>query len=181
MKNNFYISDILEASKNERSALIQIEKTEELFSPFNSDRRTDFIRSLDNVSPSASRSNFQSLWADESGTLNQVKTLGSDTVTFRGWKNVANISARLIEYYDDVVVLECLTDKELGVYEEREFRVSMFDGYELKIGNLFYLRYFDGKNETKLEIHDDPKLTSAGDFPKKDFTNLFKESKLFKK
>ncbi len=37
MQNNFDISDILEASKNERSAHIQIEKTEDLTSPSNSE------------------------------------------------------------------------------------------------------------------------------------------------
>lgn len=104
----------------------------------------------------------------------------SDRIVITSWKNVENISARLINSYDNSVILECLIDKETGTYEEREFRASLFDGYVLKQGNLFYLRVFERQNEIKLEIHDDPGLTRIEDFPKMDFVEKFSNSRLFK-
>ncbi|MBL7763395.1 MAG: hypothetical protein JNL23_08200 [Chitinophagaceae bacterium] len=106
---------------------------------------------------------------------------GTDAVIFAAWKNTYNISARLIEHYDEVVMLECLIDKEEKVYETREYQSSLFLGYDLIIGSLFFLRYFERKNEVRLEVHNDPRLTSLDDFPKTDFKKLFNESKLFKK
>jgi hypothetical protein len=104
----------------------------------------------------------------------------SDKVIITSWKNVENISARIVDSYDSSVILECLIDKEIGIYEEREFRASLFEGYEIKQGNLFYLRIFERKNEVKLEIHDDPGLTRIEDFPKMDFFERFSKSRLFK-
>lgn len=110
----------------------------------------------------------------------ELATFGADTVVLRGWKNVENISARLIEVYDDVVVLECLIDRDKGIYEEREFRASLFEGYNLIPGSLFYLRFFDRPNETRMEVHNDPKLSFKEDFPERDFKEIFSASKLFK-
>jgi hypothetical protein len=104
----------------------------------------------------------------------------TDRVIITSWKNVENISARLIDSYDSSVILECLIDKESGIYEEREFRASLFNGYDIKQGNLFYLRVFERQNEVKLEIHDDPGLTRIEDFPKMDFVEKFSKSRLFK-
>jgi len=104
----------------------------------------------------------------------------SDQIIITSWKNVENISARLINSYDNTVILECLIDKETNTYEEREFRTSVFTGYELEPGNLFYLRVFERQNEIKLEIHDDPGLTRLEDFPKMDFVEKFSNSRLFK-
>jgi hypothetical protein len=101
-------------------------------------------------------------------------------ITLGNWKNVENVSCRLIDKYDDVVVLECLIDKDAGIFEEREFRKSLFENYDLTIGNLFYLRFFDRANETRMEVHNDPNLISLGDFPKMDFKTLIASSKLFK-
>lgn len=105
----------------------------------------------------------------------------TDTVIITEWKNVENISARLIEFYDDKVILECLVNKEERIYEEREFKTSLFDGYEIKIGNLFLLKFLERQNEIKMQIHNDPGLTFKEDFPKLDFVEKFKDSRLFKK
>jgi hypothetical protein len=104
----------------------------------------------------------------------------TDKVIIPSWKNVENISARLINHYDETVVLECLIDKENNVYEEREFRASLFEDYNIKQGNLFFLRVFERKNEVRLEIHDDPGLTRIEDFPKMDFLVRYYKSRLFK-
>lgn len=183
MKNDYIISDLLNSDSHliNGNSLVKLEETQEAFSPSNFDENKNFLWRMFNVQTSIPTSSNATEFADMLGSLKTPNTLGSDTVTLKGWKNIENISARLIECYDDVVVLECLIEKELGVYEEREFRISLFTGYELKIGNLFFLRFFDRDNETKIEIHNDPKLTSIKDFPKMDFNNLFKQSKLFKK
>lgn len=105
----------------------------------------------------------------------------SDKVIISNWKIVENISARIIEYYDNTVVLECLIDKDNWIYEEREFQSSLFHGYEIKIGNLFLLRIFERQNEIKIQIHNDPGLTLLEDFPKISFVESFQNSRLFKK
>ena len=109
------------------------------------------------------------------------RIINSDSVIIQGWKNVENISARLIEYYDNTVVLECLIDREKSIYEEREFDSSLFEDYDLKIGNLFYLRISKRPNELKIQVHNDPGLSFKSDFPKLDFVEVFKNKGLSKK
>jgi len=135
------------------------------------------LLNLERSAPLLSILNFQ----NEGIASRDFPTVGSDYTSFESWKNVENISARLIEFYDDVVILECLVDKELGTYEEREFQMSLFEDYELRIGAFFYLRTFKRKNEIKLQVHDDPQSALEPDFPKADLGTLFKNSKLFKK
>jgi hypothetical protein len=105
--------------------------------------------------------------------------VSSEVVYFGKWRNYENVSARLVEQYDDVVVLECLIDKENGLYEERLFRVSLFEGFRLEIGDLFYLRFFERQNEDRMEIHG-KELVAPDDFPKLDYKKAFSGSKLFK-
>lgn len=105
----------------------------------------------------------------------------SDDVVIYNWKNIENISARLIDYSDIHVTLECLIDREYGIYEERDFRRSLFKDNDIVLGKLFYLRIFDRPNETKLEIHADPGLHLEKDFPKQIIAEKFKDSSFFKK
>jgi len=69
----------------------------------------------------------------------------------------------------------------MRIYEEREFLLSLFTGYDLIIGNLFLLRIFERKNEIRIEIHNGSGLTMEDDFPKLDFVKEFSNSRLFKK
>ena len=102
-----------------------------------------------------------------------------DSITiYNKMKNITNISAQIIDLYDEVVILECLIEKD--VYEEREFNKSLFEGMELKIGNLFKLCYFEGNNKIILEIKNDPNFTLKDDFPKINFNEMF-NLKMFKK
>lgn len=135
--------------------------------------------SVENVNPSRISSSESPI--ERQKQIDQISSPIHDRIILSGWKTLENISARLIEFSSDQVVLECLIDKENRIYEERVFLPSLFNGYDLKIGNLFYLRFFERQNEIKLEIHDDPDLTSEDDFPKLDFVSEFKNSKLFKK
>lgn len=100
-------------------------------------------------------------------------------IFIKPWKNVDNISSRIIETYDDIVKMECLVDKENEEYEEREFQASFFHGYKLDIGSLFLIRIFERPNEMRMEIHYDPSLKN--DFPEFSFVDNFKNSSLFKK
>jgi len=181
MKSDFNISDLLEDSNKETDSLIQLEEYEETFISSNFSDKKNFVSSLFKAQPSHSYVSYPQKLDIPSENQKEERTFGSDSVILKGWKNVENIPARLIETFEDVVVLECLIDKESELYEEREFRASLFTGYELNIGNLFYLRFFDRDNETRMEIHNDSRLTSINDFPKKDFSTLFANSKLFKK
>ena len=181
MKNDFAIADILEEySVRNPEQLIHLDESNRGFTSPNFASKDAFTRSLFELKPSDSPFSPSDQLVESSKYQVGVKLVGDDALIFKRWKNVANISARLVEHNDQVIVLECLVDKENRIYEEREFRSSLFAGYELKLGSLFYLRFFDRENETRMEIHNDPNFTFLNDFPKKDFTSLFKESKLFK-
>ena len=184
---NQLINDVLEYdSVNESKSLIEIDEldlTEYVHTSFNFNSRDELLKNLfndiDNSVP-----NRIDIIENSSGNLNSQKdsaTQISDRVVIQGWKNIENISARLIEFSEDQIVLECLIDKENKTYEERVFRPSLFVNYKLDIGNLFYLRFFERPNEIKMEVHDDPSLTSKDDFPKLEFVKEFKNSKLFRK
>jgi hypothetical protein len=181
MENKKTIEDLLEDPINQTQTLDKIDLvgSDPTYSSTHFIEKDNFLKALVNLQ-SPSNAPFEEIDKKIKETQGYPSS-GSGFIGVQGWKNIENISARLIEVQDDAVILECLIDKELGVYEEREFRISLFAGYDLKIGNLFYLRFFDRQNETRMEIHNDPKLTFADDFPKKDFTKLFKTSKLFKK
>lgn len=116
----------------------------------------------------------------ESKTIDFPGAEFTERIIISNWKNVENISARLIEKFENTIVLECLMDRDQGIYEERLFPISLFEDYELEIGNYFFLRFFNRKNEIRLEIHNDPGLTLEEDFPKIDFVERFRKSRLFK-
>lgn len=90
------------------------------------------------------------------------------------------IPARLLEHFDDTVLLECLIDRDECIYEERYFNVNLFTGYDLIIGSYFYIINTVKDNSATIQIIDDMECKLAIDFPKVDFTELFKNSKLFK-
>jgi len=181
MKSVMNIQDLLEQSFNEDRSLVAIPEKDELFASTNFISHHDMLRSLLNIQSTSKSSLYASKFESPVNIPTNFTGIGSDFVAIQSWKNTENISARLIDHYDDLVILECLVDKEFKVYEEREFKKSLFSDYELIIGNIFYLRIFERKNEIRLEIHNDPKLTFKEDFPELDFTSIFIKSKLFKK
>ena len=170
MENEFDKPLLLTKTEKGSNPIIRFEGDDNSFSSTNFLEKHDFFENLLSTSLSS-----------ENPFLTEAPATGVDSVILRGWKNIENVPARLIEKYDEIVVLECLIDKETRHYEEREFRLKLFDGYDLSIGALFYLRVFERPNEIRMEIHDDPRLVFESDFPKGDFARLFKESKLFKK
>lgn len=181
MNKEITIQDVLEKTSTENSInLIHLRQSEEDFnSPFFSEKKNISKGFFNNHSSSESTISISKF--DVSEKLAKTFTaLASETIFISGWKNVENISSRLIEIYENTVVLECLIDRELNIFEEREFRSSLFSEEDLALGNLFLLRVFDRQNESRLEIHTDPKLTLQKDFPNIDFPALFKKSKLFK-
>lgn len=111
----------------------------------------------------------------------QQKSTFSDIVVLKNWKNIENFPGRVIEVNDEYVVLECLVDKENRIYEERIFKKSLFNNYNLKETEYFYLRLFERQNEMLFQIHNTPGLILESDFPKLDFVKEFSKSKLFKK
>ncbi|MCD4793868.1 MAG: hypothetical protein K8R54_11575 [Bacteroidales bacterium] len=96
------------------------------------------------------------------------------------WNLVASISAKLLEYDDDYVLLECLIDKDERIYEEREFNRSKFKLFDLEEGKLFKLQFFERPYETMMRILDKLGLVSENDFPDIDFESKFKDSPIFK-
>ena len=98
------------------------------------------------------------------------------------WKCVLVLSARLIEAYDNIVVLECLIDSESKTYQEREFHAALFEGYKIEQGSLFQLKFYERSHESRMEVLDGTGIIDeAIDFPKLDFSKLFSNSRFFKK
>ena len=171
--------DIYDPNQEDLSRDTLISLVEKDFVSTSFARRDELIRSLFKTESSVSEFNLANLSEKtETGALGNI--VGSDIVYIEGWKNIANISARLIDFFDKVVVLECLIDKDQSIYEEREFTATIFEDFELAIGKIFLLRFFSRRKEIKMEVHDEPGLVSKDDFPEKDFRLLFKNSKLFK-
>ncbi|MEA3448487.1 MAG: hypothetical protein U9Q98_08590 [Bacteroidota bacterium] len=109
-------------------------------------------------------------------------SLADSKILIRDWNNSENIHARLIEVTGTTVVLECLVDKENKIYEEREFDKDLFDGYEIKEGYFFLLRFYTRKNEMKLEVHDNKSgLVKDEHFKSINLYEAFKNNPIFKK
>lgn len=168
-------------SNTQESSLGKFEDRDDFFnSPFFSDKK-ELLRNLLSAESPETTTVFEPRLEDFAEAKNNERLIASGSIAIHGWKNVENISARLVDTYDDVVILECLIDKEMGVYEEREFKKSLFEGYELVQGSIFCLRFFERPHETRMEIHSDPGLKFSDDFPSIDFKATFEKSKLFKK
>ena len=176
---NYNFEDVAEPISGALPQQLEVIKKENFISAHFSEKGT-IMKSLLNLQTSTDSQPIVSVM-NEVQASSEFFSQGSDLTSFVKWKNVENISARLVEFYDNIVVLECLIDKDLGIYEEREFDSSYFEDYELKVGALFYLRTFRRKNEGMFHVHNDPKLINESDFPKVDFKSLFNDNKLFKK
>ena len=96
------------------------------------------------------------------------------------WVLVNSISAKLLEYYNDSVLLECLIHKDERIYEEREFDKSLFSEFDLKEGALFKIQLFERPSEQRIRILNKPGLVSESDFPQIDFEEKYKNSPIFK-
>jgi hypothetical protein len=105
----------------------------------------------------------------------------SEGVIFKGWKNVENISSRVLDYYEETIVLECLIDKEISYYEEWELPISSFKEFKLELGKVFKLCYYQRGSQTMMEVLEDPRLVMEDDFPKVDFVAKFRNSNILKK
>ncbi len=89
------------------------------------------------------------------------------------WKLVEDLSARLIDQYDETVVLECLIDREAKIYIETEMDISLFEGFSLEVGSLFKISKYTRTNEVRFVARSKPQLVSQGDFPKVDFQKKY--------
>jgi hypothetical protein len=180
MDIKFSFSDLISQEHTKTDSLVRLNDPDDGYSSFKFQQNKLLLQDIFSNSGLTTRST-DSVNSVSVSNSPQTFNFNADSVAIKPWKSVENISARLIEFYDNVVVLECLIDKENGIYEEREFRSSLFNGYDMTVGNLFYLRIFDRDNQTRMEVHNDPDLTNAEDFPKMNFTKLFSNSKLFAK
>ena len=161
-------------------AFIKLEELEDFEVNLLSERFFSQETFLSNLfKPDEIKTSITGLKEECENTLENV-SIGTDRIVLKNWKNVSNISARLVEVLSDTIILECLIDKENKIYEEREFQSKLFEGYELKVGSLFLLRLFERQNEMKLQVYNDPELTLVDDFPKLEYYKSFKDSKLFK-
>lgn len=123
------------------------------------------------------------------GEINSLRDVTSDVINvekveltegtyIQNWKNIFNLSARVLDFDYDVVLLECLIDKESRLYEEREFKRSIFKGYDIEKGSLFKVCYYERDNQCMIEIKNTTGLVADDDFPKSNLAEKFKNLKL---
>jgi hypothetical protein len=98
-----------------------------------------------------------------------------------GWRNTENRSSRIIEIYDQSILLECLIDKERKEYAEIEYKKTMFQDMELYIGKFLKLCFYERANQVMMEVIDNSKLIDENDFPKVELSKEFKNLILKKK
>lgn len=98
-----------------------------------------------------------------------------------GWKLVSSVSARLLCFTEDTVMVECLIDREQRIYAELEFEKFLFEEFELLEGKLFKISTYERPRQKMIEVMDNPNLVSQSDFPKIDFVAEFKSLPLKKR
>jgi hypothetical protein len=140
---------------------------------------TDFYKTLKNSQNSAAFNDLEIIsFSIKTKFEPNIFTPG---IILKGWRLIEDVSAKLIEIYENTVVLECLIDKENHVYQEREFGNHLFEGYSLKVGQLFKISRYIRNNQEMIEVKDNPKLVLETDFPQIDFAKKFGNMVLKKK
>lgn len=128
-------------------------------------------RKLSSLASNIKEAKYQSL-LEEQGKNKAPSAL------LENWKLVDDISSKVIDFDREVVVLECLIDREQNFYEEREFQASLFKGYKIKIGSFFKVYIYERKNQMMIEIKNGVNLVSAADFPQIDLFEKYKDINL---
>jgi hypothetical protein len=97
------------------------------------------------------------------------------------WKNIGNINAKILDIYDDVVLLECLVDRESKQYAEFEFSRTLFSAFDIKVGGYCVISKYQRDSALQLEINANPSMDLSIDFPTVEWVRQFKNSPIFKK
>lgn len=98
----------------------------------------------------------------------------NEGVFLHKWTNVVNYSARVLEFNDEIVVVEMLIDKEQNIYEEREYNAARFKKYEIAEGKLFKIRYWErDEAEMVTVLENKNNLVPEDDFPQIDFAKKY--------
>jgi hypothetical protein len=124
--------------------------------------------------------------ADDTSLQKSLKDINDDILfhlsegTIKPWKQISDISAKVLHFDKDFVIIECLMDKENQTYDEREFSIQFFTGINLEKGMLLKLCYFQRDNQIMMEIKFSPGLVLESDFPKSNFAEKYKDL-VFKK
>lgn len=184
MSNFVQVQDLLEEEKkgDSKISLLGTEKTEGEYMSQYFKGMSEIMSNL--FSPSEEyqlQDKIDVNTQEETETESSRSVVPTDNYAILGaWKNIENYSARMIEVNDELVILECLIDREKDIFEERAFKTSLFKGYDATIGTTYYIRIFERNHELKMQIHDDPKSNYSADFAKTDIVKELKDSKLFK-
>lgn len=151
---------------------------------------------LDSIEGTLDTTEFlKNLFVDIDDTINTKKQSGTNLITtenkdekavyylpdnqiFGVWKLMLNLSARVISYDDESVLLECLVDKEQRIYEKIQYASWLFKGFELFQGKLFKICQYARQNEARLVVKDNPNLILDDDFPKTNFASKFADVKI---
>jgi len=104
----------------------------------------------------------------------------TEKMLFRNWINTSNISGKILEIEEKVVIVECLLDKEPKVYQKRAINRNLFVNIDpLEVGRLVWIRVFESPPESKIRIEDGENIVPPSDFSTEGIFDKIVKSKIF--
>jgi hypothetical protein len=110
-----------------------------------------------------------------------LELLMPEGTSIKTWKLIKTLSSRILEFDDEMVLVESLVDKENRIYAEQELDVTLFSEVNMKVGMYFKLCYYKRENKMMLEVVYSPGLVLESDFEKTNFKEMFSDLQLKKK
>lgn len=153
---------------NPQDSISIIEEREEIYKRKEDDGLTQFGGTIFNELRSPSQESIKDFY---------ISNFGND---FTDWKNIENISAKVIEITDESVIVDCLIDKSSFHYQKRSFNKNIFKYIKgLQVGKFILIRVYELPPETKLRIEDGDGIVSPSDFVIEGLFKNISSSKMF--
>ncbi|NJO00606.1 MAG: hypothetical protein HC880_01990 [Bacteroidia bacterium] len=120
-------------------------------------------------------------YSDYSSDLSELLITQKGIIDQARWIPKLNISGKVIDIMEDVVIVECLIDKEKRHYQKRAFSRSLFININsLDVGVLILIKTYEKPPEVKLKILDGKGIIPESDFTVEDIFDKVKKSPIFR-
>lgn len=124
--------------------------------------------------------NTEALSLEEGKRISDFASLTEGVKLISNWKRYKRVPAKILEISDDFVLLECLINKDAGIYKEKRFSKELLDEVNIEQGRFLLFNYYKKGNELKIQILDNQSLVSDSEFPAVDFSK-YEKSNFFSK
>ena len=102
----------------------------------------------------------------------------TQTFTLSAWHLVTSYPCRVLDKYNDTVLIEVVINKEDREVEEREVSSTYFHGLKTHKGAFLKLQTYKRPNSGMFLFISGEDIVNDDDFPKVDFTELMKDDRL---